>query len=95
MKPWRNGALSTVTLRLVLYAYVGNDPLNLTDPSGQDAFGFYASVGAEAGTGAVGTSQSEGIGSGFFYPGSGISAFFSALFSGNVSLGVFRSSTDA
>jgi len=78
-----------------LYAYVGNDPLNATDPNGQDAFGIYGSVGAEAGIGAVGTSQSEGIGAGVFYPGSGISGFFSALFSGNVRLGVFRSSTDA
>jgi RHS repeat-associated protein len=80
---------------LNLYSYVQNDPLNLTDPSGQDAFGVYGSIGAEAGICPVGTAQSEGIGFGVFYPGSGISGFVSVLFSGNVRISAFRSSTDA
>jgi hypothetical protein len=53
-------ALEWVAARPRVYAYTDNDPLNLTDPSGQDSFGFYASIGAEAGIVGAGTSQQEG-----------------------------------
>ena len=77
-----------------LYTYGGNDPLNNTDPTGLDAFGFYGSVGVELGA-FFGTSQQEGLGVGFFYPGNGVGDFVSALFSGNVTIAGFRTQTNA
>ena len=54
-----------------LYAYVGNDPLNQTDPMGLWGFGLLVAGSGETGTGGLGAGATGAVGGGIFGGGAG------------------------